>query len=78
MTRLEWYNQQTEEFQAKFKKFCNTLNGEIRYFEPWVNSNFSMGLGGAFEFALTEEGHDYWRGLSNKLEATQKIDSLQS
>ena len=78
MTRLEWYNQQTEELQAKFKNYCNTLNGEIRYFEPWVNSNFSKGLGGAFEFALTEEGHNYWRDLSKQLADAQELDSLQS
>jgi len=78
MTRLEWYNQQTEELLAKFKKCCNTLNDETQYFEKWVNNNFSMDLGRAFEFALAEERHDYWIDISNKSMAAQKIDSLQS
>ena len=78
MTRLEWYNQQPEEVQVAFKKYCNTLNHKVKYFEPWISSMRSIGLGGAFEFAKTKEGHLYWSNLSHELEKTQSYEDLQS
>lgn len=77
MTKLEWYNQQTKEVQVAFKKYCNTLNHKLS-FETWVTSIHSGGLSGAFQFAKTEEGYDYWRDLSQKFKDTQRYKDLQS
>ena len=67
MTRLEWFNSQAPEVQDKFRNNCNTLNSGIEFFDYWVNANTSPGLDGAFVYLNSEEGHEYWRSISNEL-----------
>ena len=67
MTRLEWFNGQAPDVQDKFKNNCNTLNSGVEFFEHWVNTNTTPGLGGAFVYLASEEGHEYWRSINDEL-----------
>jgi len=73
MTRLEWFNNQTPELQEKFKHNCNTLNNGEPYFDYWVNNHtVTKGLGGAFVFLKSSEGHEFWYELNNQLKTIQE------
>jgi hypothetical protein len=72
MTRQEWFNNQTPELQEKFKYNCNTLNDNYAYFEHWVNNDgITRGLSGAFVFAESSEGREFWYELNNQLKTIQ-------
>jgi len=73
MTRKEWFDNQTPEIQEKFKYNCNNLNEGIQYFDYWINNtNGVKGLGGAFVFCKSSEGHDYWYDQHRELRSIQQ------
>ena len=73
MTRQEWFDSQTPEVQEQFKTNCDTLN-EDNEFDFWINPPFELtcGIGGAFVWADSEQGHRYWSKINAKYEKDQK------
>ena len=69
MTRQEWFNSQTPKVQAQFKENCNTLN-ETNEFDFWINppTELTGGIGGAFVWADSKQGHKYWSKINEKYE----------
>lgn len=67
MTRQEWFDNQTPEVQEQFKMNCNTLN-EDPAFEWWINQSTELtsGIGGAFVWADSNQGHEYWSKINAK------------
>lgn len=67
MTRKEWFNNQTLEVQEQFINNCDTLN-PIKFFDFWINdtTNYTSGINGAFIFAMSKEGADYWGDINEK------------
>lgn len=74
MTRQEWFDNQTPEVQEQFKTNCDTLN-ETNEFDFWINPPIELtgGIGGAFVWADSEQGHKYWSKINEKYEKDQKI-----
>jgi hypothetical protein len=71
MTRLEWFNEQSEEIKDKFKHNCNTFNSFNDFFDWWISKKdeelfVRSGISGAFTFNLTPEGHDFWANINAK------------
>ena len=69
MTRQEWFNSQTPKVQAQFKENCNTLN-ETNEFDFFIifPTELTGGIGGAFVWADSEQGHKYWSKINEKYE----------
>ena len=70
MTRQEWFDKQTPKVQEQFKTNCNLLNSEDDSFEYWINSPIELteGIGGAFVWAISEEGQAYWSEINKNYE----------
>ena len=69
MTRQEWFDSQTPKVQEQFKTNCDTLN-KYPTFEWWINqtSELSSGIGGAFVWSDSKQGHKYWSEINEKYE----------
>ena len=69
MTRQEWFDNQTPKVQEQFKTNCDTLN-EDTVFEWWINQSTELtyGIGGAFVWADSKQGHKYWSEINEKYE----------
>ena len=69
MTRQEWFDSQTSKVQEQFKTNCDTLN-EYPTFKWWINqtSELSSGIGGAFVWRDSKQGHKYWSEINEKYE----------
>ena len=69
MTRKEWFNNQTPEVQEQFRDNCNTLNPELE-FDWWMNQSeeVTSGIGGAFVWNDSKQGHKYWSEINAKYE----------
>jgi hypothetical protein len=68
MTRQEWFDNQTPEVQQQFKHNTNKGNEEVDFFDFWINQSVGAteGIGGAFVFSDTPEGHRYWMNINHK------------
>lgn len=67
MTRQEWFDNQTPKVQKQFKNNCDELNTDGT-FNWWIASKVHAtgGIGGAFVFADSPEGHRYWMDMHEK------------
>lgn len=74
MTRKEWFDNQTPEVQKQFKTNCEDLNYD-GHFDWWMNqeNELTSGIGGAFVWKISEQGHAYWSVINEKYENEQKI-----
>lgn len=69
MTRQEWFDKQTKKVQKQFIENCNTLNEEPA-FNWWINqtTELTSGIGGAFVWNNSKQGHKYWSEINEKYE----------
>ena len=69
MTRQEWFDKQTKKVQNQFKTNCDTLNTDGT-FDWWMSqeNELTSGIGGAFVWNDSEQGHVYWNKINEKYE----------
>lgn len=73
-TRQEWFNKQPKKIQKQFKENCETLNYH-NFFDGWINDDNppTTGIGGAFTWIRSKEGHEYWKNINDKYYDTTTI-----
>lgn len=61
MDRVKFVESLSEDTRNRFISNCNNCN-ELLTFENWLQDEESSidGIGGAFVWSTTREGHNYW------------------
>jgi hypothetical protein len=75
MTRVEWVASLDEDVRNKFMANIKQCNVEPGFMDYWMESSEKNGdrvhgIGGAFVWNRTKEGHEYWSRINaNMLKA---------
>ena len=62
MDRVKFVESLNEDTRRRFISNCNNCNESPNFFEGWLQDEESSidGIGGAFVWSTTREGHNYW------------------
>ena len=72
MDRVKFVESLNEFTRERFISNCNNCN-ELLTFENWLQDDESSidGIGGAFVWSTTREGHDYWARVNANIKHEQ-------